>query len=86
MAPKRKYDDAYIKFGFIAIETNRDTRQQCEICSAVLSNDALKPAKSERYDVMWEKLSGFCSDGAPTMLGSRSGLATLVKENKRSVL
>lgn len=49
MAPKRKYDDSYIKFGFIAIETNHETRPQCVICSTVLSNDALKPAKLERH-------------------------------------
>uniref|UniRef100_A0A2S2PYP3 Transposon-derived Buster3 transposase-like protein n=1 Tax=Sipha flava TaxID=143950 RepID=A0A2S2PYP3_9HEMI len=35
---------------------------------------------------MWEKLAGFCTDGAPAMLGSRSGLATLVKEKNRKVL
>jgi len=49
MAPKRKYDDGYIKFGFIAIETNREIRPQCVICATVLSNDALKPAKLERH-------------------------------------
>ncbi|KAL4112208.1 hypothetical protein QTP88_016039 [Uroleucon formosanum] len=45
----KKYDDSYIKFGFIAIETNHETRPQCVICSTVLSNDALKPAKLERH-------------------------------------
>lgn len=49
MAPKRKYDDGYIKFGFIAIETNREIRSQYVICAAVLSNDALKPPKLERH-------------------------------------
>lgn len=49
IASKRKYDDSYIKFRFIAIETNRETRPQCVICSTVLSNDALKPAKLERH-------------------------------------
>jgi len=40
----------------------------------------------EKHDIMWEKLVGFCTDGAPAMLGSRSGLATLVKEKNRKVL
>lgn len=34
----------------------------------------------EKHDIMWEKLAGFCTYGAPAMLGSRSSLATLVKE------
>ena len=49
MALKRKYDDGYIKFGFIAIETKREIRPQCVICAAVLSYDALKPVKLERH-------------------------------------
>jgi hypothetical protein len=49
MASKKKYGDGYIKFGFIAIETNREIRPQCVICVTVLSNDALKPAKLERH-------------------------------------
>lgn len=40
----------------------------------------------ENHDIMWEKLAGFCTDGAPAMLGSRSGLATLVKEKNHKVL
>ena len=49
MAPKRKYDSDYIKFGFTAIEVNKEIRPQCVICAAVLSNEALKPAKLERH-------------------------------------
>ncbi|XP_008180095.2 protein ZBED8-like [Acyrthosiphon pisum] len=40
----------------------------------------------EKHDIMWEKLAGFCTDGVPAMLGSRSGLATLVKEKNCSAL
>lgn len=40
----------------------------------------------ENHDIMWEKLAGFCTDGAPAMLGSPSGLATLVKEKNHKVL
>jgi hypothetical protein len=40
----------------------------------------------QKHDILWEKLAGFCTDGAPAMLGSRSGLATLVKaKNCRTV-
>lgn len=40
----------------------------------------------EKHGLMWEKLAGFCTDGAPAMLGSRSGLATLVKQKNSSIL
>src|SRR5215469_10662173 len=46
---KRKYDSDYIRFGFTAIEVNNQVRPQCVICTAVLSNDALKPAKLQRH-------------------------------------
>lgn len=36
----------------------------------------------EKYNVMWEILTDVCTDGAPVMLRSRSGLVTLVKEKK----
>ncbi|XP_008188989.1 zinc finger BED domain-containing protein 5-like [Acyrthosiphon pisum] len=45
MPPKRKYNDEYIKFGFTDITVNKEVRPQCVICTTVLSNDALKPAK-----------------------------------------
>ncbi|XP_026818970.1 protein ZBED8-like [Rhopalosiphum maidis] len=35
---------------------------------------------------MWENLAGFCTDGAPAMLGSRLGLATLVKQKNPTTL
>jgi hypothetical protein len=36
----------------------------------------------EKHEFLWEKLSGFCTDGASATLGPRSGLATLIKEKK----
>lgn len=49
MPPKRKYDDNYIKLGFTSIVINGETRPQCVLCTTVLANDALKPAKMERH-------------------------------------
>nr|CAD7405088.1 unnamed protein product [Timema poppensis] len=46
---KRKYDSDYIKFGFTAIEVIKEVRPQCVICTMVLINEALKPAKLERH-------------------------------------
>lgn len=37
----------------------------------------------QKHNINWEKLVGFCTDGAPAMLGSRSGLAMLVKQKKK---
>ncbi|XP_045470679.1 zinc finger BED domain-containing protein 5-like [Harmonia axyridis] len=49
MAPKRKYDNSYMKFGFTSIESNGEIKSQCVICATVLSNEALKPAKLKRH-------------------------------------
>jgi len=49
MSRKRKYYDSYIKYGFNEIEVNREKRPQCEICTVVLSNDALKTAKLQQH-------------------------------------
>lgn len=49
MAPKRKYDNSYIKFGFTSIEIKGEIKPQCVICTTVLANDALKPAKLKRH-------------------------------------
>ena len=34
----------------------------------------------ETEDLQWEKLCGVCTDGAPEMLGSKSGFQMAVKE------
>ncbi|XP_025406396.1 protein ZBED8-like [Sipha flava] len=59
-----------------------------ELSTTSKGSDILKIINDyfEKHDIMWEKLAGFCTDGAPAMLGSRSGLATLVKEKNRKVL
>lgn len=40
----------------------------------------------DKYGLMWQKLAGFCTDGAPAMLGSRSGLAALIKKKNPSAI
>jgi hypothetical protein len=40
----------------------------------------------EKHKLMWEYLVGFCTDGASVMLGSRSGLATLIKQKNPTTL
>ncbi|KRZ48450.1 Protein ZBED8 [Trichinella nativa] len=39
----------------------------------------------EVYSLMWEKLVGVCTDGAPAMLGSRSGFVKMVKSKNPSI-
>ncbi|CAH0546966.1 unnamed protein product [Brassicogethes aeneus] len=39
----------------------------------------------EKYNILWEKLVGVCTDGAPSMLGSRSGFVTLLKNKNPNI-
>lgn len=48
MIPKKKYGNAYIEFGIIAVVIDRETRSQCAMCAVVFSNVAFKPVKLER--------------------------------------
>lgn len=41
----RKYDPSYLAFGF----TNIDDCPQCVVCSEVLANSAMAPAKLKRH-------------------------------------
>ncbi|XP_068242269.1 zinc finger BED domain-containing protein 5-like [Palaemon carinicauda] len=47
--PKRKYDPAYIKYGFIAIEHGGEALLQCVVCMKSFSNAAMKPSLLKRY-------------------------------------
>lgn len=40
----------------------------------------------QEENLSWEKLIGVCTDGAPSMLGSKSGFATLVKKKNPVVI
>ncbi|XP_063872067.1 LOW QUALITY PROTEIN: protein FAM200C-like [Scylla paramamosain] len=39
----------------------------------------------QEHSLSWEKLVGVCTDGAPSMIGSRSGFVKLVKEKNPAV-
>ncbi|XP_068235570.1 zinc finger BED domain-containing protein 5-like [Palaemon carinicauda] len=47
--PKRKYDPAYIMYGFIAIEHGGEALPQCVVCMKSLSNAAMKPSLLKRH-------------------------------------
>ncbi|CAH2226763.1 jg14191, partial [Pararge aegeria aegeria] len=40
----------------------------------------------DRHELSWTKLIGVCTDGAPAMLGSRSGFVQLVREKNPNVI
>jgi hypothetical protein len=46
---KRKYDESYIRFGFIAIGDTEAQNPQCVMCGDVLSNESMKPSKLMRH-------------------------------------
>lgn len=48
-AKKRKYNDDYIKYGFVAMRKSDIDHPQCVICYEVLSNDAMRPSRLERH-------------------------------------
>ncbi len=41
----RRYDEAYLQFGFTV---TADLRPQCVVCAEVLANDSMKPCKLKR--------------------------------------
>lgn len=45
----RKYDAAYLKFGFVSVGEEHSPEPLCVICGVKLSNDAMKPAKLMRH-------------------------------------
>lgn len=45
----RRYDEKYLRFGFICVIVNDQPRPQCVICSQILANEAMKPAKLRRH-------------------------------------
>lgn len=47
--PVRKYDENYIKLGFIWSGTEELPRPQCVVCGDVLSNESMKPSHLKRH-------------------------------------
>jgi hypothetical protein len=45
----RRYDEKYLRFGFICVTVNDQQRPQCVICSQILANEALNPTKLRRH-------------------------------------
>ena len=46
---KRKYNESYLKHGFVAAGESDIPYQLCIICGDVLSNEAMKPSKLSRH-------------------------------------
>lgn len=47
--PKRKYDDSYIKCGFIPLDRGGEVVPQCVLCMRTLSNASMKPSLLQRH-------------------------------------
>ncbi|XP_028968917.1 SCAN domain-containing protein 3-like [Galendromus occidentalis] len=48
--PKRRYSEQFLKFGFIAVETNRkETAPLCLICLQVLSNESMRSCRLQHH-------------------------------------
>ena len=47
-AKNRKYDDAYLAFGFTCTTVGNEERPQCVVCLKVLACDSMKPNKLRR--------------------------------------
>ncbi|XP_068204577.1 zinc finger BED domain-containing protein 5-like [Palaemon carinicauda] len=60
----------------------------CSLESSTTADDVFKAVSGffQENDISWEKLIGVCTDGAPAMLGTRSGFVTKVKEKASSVI
>lgn len=50
MSKKRKYDEAYVSFGFTFIAEHDGTQKpQCLLCGKVLANGSIKPGKLKEH-------------------------------------
>ena len=46
---KRKYNEAFLQYGFTFIIQNGEERPLCLICNEILASESLKPAKLKRH-------------------------------------
>lgn len=60
----------------------------CPLETSSTANDVFEAVSNffQAHDILWEKLIGVCTDGAPAMLGTRSGFVTKVKERAPSAI
>ena len=49
ISKKRKYDESYLSFGFIPVGIAENPDGQCVICSKIMCNSSLVPAKLKRH-------------------------------------
>lgn len=58
-----------------------------ELVTTTKAVDVMKAMSDffNKYELSWQKLMGVCTDGAPSMLGSRSGFVQLVREKNADV-
>lgn len=47
--PTRKYDESYLKFGFVCKDADKEPKPQCVLCLEVLANASMKPSKLIRH-------------------------------------
>ena len=65
--------------------TEKNIKENILFCSALETNttavDVMEKLETffDQEGLDWENVCGICTDGAPVMLGARSGLQTLVR-------
>ena len=69
---------------FVRYVTEKNVNEELLFCSELkttLAKDVMTKVEHffGRENVSWASLCGVCTDGAPAMLGARSGFQTLVK-------
>ena len=75
----RYIKDGEIKDEFLFCETLQTTTKTADIFRLV-------DEFFEKHQIKWEKLGSVCTDGAPAMIGYRSGLASLLKERVPDII
>ena len=70
---------------FVRHVTEKNVKEELLFCSELKTTTKAKDvtAKVEHFfdkeNISWASLCGVCTDGAPTMLGAKSGFQTLLK-------
>ena len=77
---------------FVRYVTEKNVKEELLFCSELETTTKAKDvmAKVENFfhkeNISWASLCGVCTDGAPAMLGAKSGFQTLVKNKARNVV